>query len=213
MATDEHFIIGVDLDGVVADFYGYMREVAAEWLGVDLAELTAEVTWGMPEWGLRADQYKALHHFAVTERRLFSAVSPIPGAPQSLRRLSDEKARIRIITHRLLISNFHRIAVQQTVEWLDHHAVRYWDLCFMQEKGDVGADIYIEDSPSNIAKLRKANKKVIVFTNSTNRRLPDGDGRADAWDEAERLIRNEYYNWRTKRNLPLPPQPGVAPQC
>jgi len=211
MAGDRGFIIGVDLDGVVADFYGYIREVAAEWLGVDLSELTTEVSWGMPEWGLRTDDYRALHRFAVTQRRLFSAVAPIAGAPQSLRRLSDEDARIRIITHRLLIPYFHRIAVQQTVEWLDHHAVPYWDLCFMKDKGDVGADIYIEDSPGNIAGLRAVGKTAIVFTNSTNRRLPDGDGRANTWDEAERLIRNDYYSWRTERDLPLPPQPGVSP--
>jgi hypothetical protein len=28
------FVLGVDLDGVVGDFYGYMRNIAAEWLGV-----------------------------------------------------------------------------------------------------------------------------------------------------------------------------------
>jgi FMN phosphatase YigB (HAD superfamily) len=211
MAADQDFIIGVDLDGVVADFYGCIREVAAEWLGVDLSELTSEVSWGMPEWGLRTGEYEALHRFAVTQRSLFSAVAPIPGAPQSLRRLSDEKARIRIITHRLLIPYFHRTAVQQTVEWLDHHGMPYWDLCFMKDKGEVGAHIYLEDSPGNIAKLRALGKKVVVFTNSTNRGLPDGDGRADTWYEAETMIRSVYYSWRTERNLPLPPQPGVAP--
>ena len=34
--TERSFVFGVDLDGVVADFYGGLRPIAAEWLGVDL---------------------------------------------------------------------------------------------------------------------------------------------------------------------------------
>jgi deoxypyrimidine-specific 5' nucleotidase type C protein (NT5C) len=39
-------VFGVDLDGVVVDFYGKLREIASEWLGVPIEELTEEVTWG-----------------------------------------------------------------------------------------------------------------------------------------------------------------------
>ena len=206
------YILGVDLDGVVADYYRYMRTVMAEWRGVDASDLTAEVTWGFPEWGLRPGEYNELHRFAVTQRQLFRAMDPVDGAPQVLRELSAEDVRIRIITHRLPIPHFHQEAVQQTVQWLEHHAVPYWDLCFMQEKGDVGADIYIEDSEANIAKLREAEKTVIVYTNSTNRSYPSGPGgRADTWTEAGRIIREHYYAWRTERGLPLPKSPGFAP--
>jgi uncharacterized HAD superfamily protein len=172
-----------------------MRLVTAEWRGVDIGELTTEVSWGLPEWGLRDDEYERLHHFAATQRELFSELLPIEGAAQSLRRLSDD-IRIRVITHRLLIPNFHQQAVRQTVAWLDRHGVPYWDLCFMQEKGDVGADLYIEDSPGNIKKLREADLPVITFTNSTNRDLAnEPGGRADNWDQAEHLIRSRYHTW------------------
>jgi len=30
----KQFVLGVDLDGVVADFIGGLRPIAAEWLGV-----------------------------------------------------------------------------------------------------------------------------------------------------------------------------------
>ena len=33
-------VIGVDLDGVCADFYARMREIAAEWFERDISELT-----------------------------------------------------------------------------------------------------------------------------------------------------------------------------
>ena len=206
------FILGVDLDGVVADFYGYMRIVTAEWRGVDVNDLTTDVTYGLPEWDLLPDEYPRLHRFAVTQRRLFTEMAPMAGAPQALRRLSAERVRIRIITHRLFIPYFHQVAVQQTVQWLDKHAVPYWDLCFMKEKGDVGADLYIEDSPENISKLQDAGGAVIVFTNSTNRSLPTGPrGRADTWIEAEQMIRERYYKWRSDRRMPLPEAPGLPP--
>ena len=68
-------ILGVDLDGVCADFYGKMREVAAEWFERPIEELTEDVTYGLGEWGVATDddgaQYHSLHRFAVTERRLF----------------------------------------------------------------------------------------------------------------------------------------------
>jgi 5'(3')-deoxyribonucleotidase len=111
----------------------------------------------------------------------------IPGARRVLRRLSDENYHIRIITHRLFIHYFHALAVQQTIEWLDHHGIPYHDLCFMKEKEQVGADIYIEDSPKNVASLRARGLYTICFANSTNRDV--GDPRAQNWDGVHELIK------------------------
>ena len=41
MAEDK-FVLGVDLDGCVADFVGYMRTVYAEWSGVPVEKLAAD---------------------------------------------------------------------------------------------------------------------------------------------------------------------------
>jgi 5' nucleotidase, deoxy (Pyrimidine), cytosolic type C protein (NT5C) len=128
-------VLGVDLDGVCADFYARMREIAAEWFEVPLEDLNVDVSYGLKEWGIQGrDQYQSLHRFAVSERNLFGTAGMIPGARRVLRKLSDEKFHIRIITHRLFIYYFHALAVQQTIEWLDHNGVPYHDLCFMKEK-------------------------------------------------------------------------------
>ena len=137
--------------------------------------------------GAGAGGYLKLHHFAVTQRDLFRVMKPIAGAPQVLRRLSNEGVRIRIITHRLLITNFHRIAVQQTVDWLDGHDIPYWDLCFLADKGAVGADLYVEDSPRNVELLRKEGHPTIVFSSSTNKHLPGP--RADTWEGVYGMVR------------------------
>ena len=193
--TDRSFVFGVDLDGVVADFYAGLRPVAAEWLGVELATLPERVTWGLKEWGLERAPggYEALHKFAVMQRELFLKLPQMAGAPQTLRRLSKEGVRIRIITHRLFIKYFHQMAVSQTIEWLDHHDIPYWDLCFMQQKTAVGADLYIEDSPANVERLRAEGQKTIVFTNSTNEHLPAP--RANSWEEVLELVLVEKAAW------------------
>jgi 5'(3')-deoxyribonucleotidase len=195
MPTDRRFVFGVDLDGVCADFYGGLKPVAAEWLGVDIAQLPDRVSWTLPEWGVdRAPGgYDALHRFAVTQRELFKRLPPMAGAAQALRRLSAGDVRIRIITHRLFIKYFHQVAVRQTIEWLDFHDIPYWDLCFMREKAAVGADLYIEDSPENVARLRAQGLKTIVFSNSTNEHLPGP--RARSWEEVVDLVLAEKAAW------------------
>jgi len=180
-------ILGVDLDGVCADFYARMREIAAEWFECDIESLPSEVSYDLPEWGIRTPgEYESLHRFAVTQRELFRSMPPIPGARRYLRKLSAEGARIRIITHRLFIHFFHRTAVSQTVDWLDHHGIPYWDLCFMRNKEQVGADIYIDDSPMNVTNLRAQGLYTICFSNSTNRHLEAP--RAETWEEVYELI-------------------------
>ena len=187
MSNEKKTVLGVDLDGVCADFYGRMREIAAEWFEKPLEDLTPDVSYGLPEWGIvGTEQYQSLHRFAVSERNLFGTVAMIPGARRVLRKLSDEKYHIRIITHRLFIYYFHAMAVQQTIEWLDHYGIPYHDLCFMKNKEQVGADIYIEDSPGNIRSLRDRGHYTICFANSTNKDV--GDPRVQNWDEAYELI-------------------------
>ena len=190
------FVFGVDLDGVVADFYGGMREIAAEWLGVPLESLAKDVSYGFPEWGLDEETYLELHKFAVTQRDLFRVLRPIDGAPNVLRRLSRQDVHIRIITHRLFMKHFHQRAVQQTIEWLDHHDVPYWDLCFMAEKDAVGADLYIDDAPRHVHALRARNLPTIVFTNSTNRGV--AGPRAGSWQEVEGLVLDELRKFRDR---------------
>jgi phosphoglycolate phosphatase-like HAD superfamily hydrolase len=198
------FVFGVDLDGVCADFYGALRPIAAEWLGVSVEALTQEVTYGLPEWNLGPmGGYTALHRFAVMQRKLFAEALPITGAGPALRRLSAKGIRIRIITNRLFIKHFHQEAVAQTIEWLDHHGVPYWDLCLMPDKAAVGADLYIDDTPDNIAALRANGLPTIVFTNSTNRNLDPP--RADNWEDVEELVSREFMAWQTRPDAKTPP--------
>jgi 5'(3')-deoxyribonucleotidase len=194
--NDTIFTLGVDLDGVVGDFYGSIRAIAAEWLNKPLEELTTEVSFGLEEWGITEyGGYDRLHRFAVTQRNIFRDMAPIENAPAILRKLSNQRIRIRIITHRLFLKYSHRATITQTVDWLDNYDIPYWDICFMNDKGAVGAHAYIDDAPENIITLRNQGCKTIVFSNSTNRGLPGP--RADNWFEVERLVMEAREEWRT----------------
>lgn len=193
---ESSFILGVDLDGVVGDFYGAMRIIAADWLGKPPESLTAEVSYGLEEWGLSEyGGYDRLHRFAVTQRNLYRDMKPVEDAPAVLRKLSNRGIRIRIITHRLFLKYSHRTSITQTVDWLDTWDIPYWDLCFMNDKGAVGAHVYIDDAPANIIGLRNHGCRTIVFTNSTNRHL--GGPRADSWFDVERLVMEAKEEWTT----------------
>lgn len=212
MAGDPQvFVLGLDLDGCVADFLDRMKEVFAEWSGCDISELDPEPQYGFPEWGLDTVQYRRLHRFAVTQRELFATMRPVNGAPQSLRRLSAEGVRIRIATHRLFIPYFHEPAAAQTIGWLERHGIPYWDLCLIEDKSAVRADVFVEDTVKNISRLLAVETDVVCFTNPSNAREEVSVPRAANWDEAESLIRERYYAWRTARGLGLPAGPGQPP--
>lgn len=208
--STERFVLGLDLDGTCADFYGRMREIAAEWTEQPLVNLPRDPEWGLGNWGVGLPNYTDFHRFAVTQRDLFETMKPMSGAAPALRRLSKEGVRIRIITHRLFIRNFHEVAVVQTVRWLDHWAIPYWDLCFMRDKGEVGAHLYVEDSPENIKDLGRRDKEVLIFTNATNVGFPGW--RAQDWAEAEVLVRTRYYEWLDSQGLDRPESPGREPE-
>jgi len=193
---DSKFIFGVDLDGVVGDFYGEIRKIAAEWLNKPLDSLTTEVSYGLKEWGLDDfGGYDRLHRFAVMQRNIFGNMEPIKHAPATLRKLSSKDIRIRIITHRLFLKYSHVTTIKQTIEWLDNYDIPYWDICFMNDKGAVGAHVYIDDAPENIINLRKQDCKTIVFSNSTNRDLPGP--RAETWFDVEKLVMEACEEWKT----------------
>jgi 5'(3')-deoxyribonucleotidase len=188
----------VDLDGVCADFYVGLRPIAAEWLEVPEESLQREVSFDLAEWGVpeAPGGYEALHKFAVTQRELFQTLRPITGAPTALRRLSKLGLRIRIITNRLCVKYFHQQAVAQTVAWLDHWDIPYWDLCLLQDKTAVGADLYVEDAPQNVEALLEEGQRVVILTNSTNRAI--SGLRASDWSEVERLVLQEHETWRSQ---------------
>lgn len=184
--NDSTFVFGVDLDGVCADYTNGFRQVVADDRGIDPEALPIGRSWGFDEWGIDDEEFERLHRLAVADKRMLRHLPVYPDCADVLWRLSDAGIWIRIITHRLYINWGHAAVVSDTVNWLDSARVPYRDLCFLGDKPEVGADIYIDDAPHNIDALRAAGNQVIVFEQPYN---VDIEGpRATDWSEVEELV-------------------------
>jgi 5'-nucleotidase len=180
-------VIGVDLDGVCADYESALRSSVAARRGIDPASLPPQrATGSFSEWGLTPATFEDAHRRAVVEDRIFRTMQPYPDVAEVLWRLSDAGVWIRIITHRLLFNRAHEISAADTAWWLDAHRIPYRDLCFIGDKATVGADLYVDDSPHNIIALRGAGRTAVVFDQPYNQHL-DGP-RVRSWLELEQVV-------------------------
>jgi 5'(3')-deoxyribonucleotidase len=184
--TDGWFIVGVDLDGVCGDHTAAFRQVVAAELDVDPATLADQTSWNFYEWGLDDDTFLTLHRKGVLDHRMFRSMPVMEGAADALWRLSDAGAWIRLITHRLYANWGHAVAVADTVEWLDTAGIPYRDLCFLGQKPQVEAHVYVDDAPHNIESLRAEGNTVIVFDQPYNRAV--AGPRANDWRDVERHV-------------------------
>jgi 5'-nucleotidase len=194
-------VLGVDLDGVCGDYEGALRRSAARQLDRDPATLPNQTVMdAYSQWGLTFEQYQDVHRRAVVEDRIFRDMDPLPGVSAALWELSDLGVWIRIITHRLIFNGVHEVSAADTAAWLDRHDIPYRDLCFMGDKPNVGADVYVDDSPLNIERLRAAGRTAIVFDQPYNRHIVDP--RAHSWVDVVGHIRAELD--ARARHVPLP---------
>jgi 5'-nucleotidase len=188
-AVPQPLVLGVDLDGCVGDYESAFRRCVAAQLRVPEGSLGPQDRWDLAEvgWGIRdTEHFLDLHRRAVAEQALFAEMPVVPGAAEALWTLSDAGVRIRIVTHRLCVSGIHHAAVADTVAWLDAHDLPYRDLCFVEDKTDVGADVYVDDAPHNVLALRAAGRDVVVFDQRYNRDLPGP--RARTWADVTRHV-------------------------
>ncbi len=180
------FVLGVDLDGVCADYTSAFRRIVAMERNVDADSLTTEVSWDFAEWGLNRDSFLELHKTSVQDHRMFKNMPALEGVSDALWRLSDAGVWIRIVTHRLVTHWGHALIVSDTVDWLDAKSIPYRDICFLGRKPEIEADAYVEDAPHNVEALRARGNTVIVFDQPYNRDL---DGlRASDWVEVEAIV-------------------------
>jgi 5'(3')-deoxyribonucleotidase len=202
------FILGVDLDGVCGDHTAAFRAVVAAERGAPESSLGPQHRWDFADWGVTADEFYDLHRRGVLEHRMFRTMPVVPGCAEALWRLSDAGAWIRLITHRLYANWGHAVAVADTVTWLDEAGVPYRDLCFLGNKPQVEADLYVDDAPHNVEELRRAGNRVIVFDQPYNAHV-EGP-RASTWTEVEGLVAEAMAADGHPVQTPLP---GLSPEA
>lgn len=176
-ASASEFVLGVDLDGVVADYENGFRAFVAARKNIDPNLIPPATDWSLTKsgWPIADEaEFLKLHREAVADGRMFANLNPITGASEALWALSDAGIRIRIVTHRLVVNFSHAPAVMDTVTFLDTWNIPYRDICFVRDKAVVGTDLLIDDAPHNIIALRQARGEdaAMIFDQPYNRNLP-----------------------------------------
>jgi len=186
------FVLGVDLDGVCADYDNAMRDHVSNLLRVERSSIPVTSDWSLVKsgWPMRDEEHFFELHQAAVKKRMFATMDPIPGASDALWELSDLGVRVRIITFRLIVNGTHSTVCQDTVDFLNQkrsdgrHLIPYRDICFLKDKSALGdVDLLIDDAPHNIEAVRSAHgeERAMVFDQPYNKMV--GGLRAESWDD------------------------------
>jgi 5'(3')-deoxyribonucleotidase len=142
--------LGIDLDGVVADFNrGWTAAYNDAFDATLLPEMV--VTWDSP---LELTHFVDMEAFWGWARdhgghSVFRHLEPYPDAVETLRELNRGGHDIVIVTAK------PDWAVHDTLEWLADHRVPTREIHFTEDKHLVTCDVYLDDSPHKVAELAR----------------------------------------------------------
>lgn len=184
--------IGLDLDGVTADYVRYLRSHCAKEFGVDESSIPDPFSYSFYEsgWGFESEEHFRKVHGEAVEAGMYEALEVYEGASGALWHLSDAGYHIRVITSRFVNHGQNGTVIAQTGAWLDKHNIPYRDIVFTGHKTEVDVDFYIDDSPSNITKFREVGKDVLIFDAPYNQGM--GEPRVDNWKDVVRWVEQNY---------------------
>jgi 5'(3')-deoxyribonucleotidase len=140
--------LGIDLDGVVADFNRGWTSAYNDRFG---AELVPEMvtTWDSP---LELTHFADMRAFWAWARdhdghSVFRHLEPYPGAVETLRELNREGHDVVILTAK---PNW---AVHDTLEWIADHRIPTREIHFIDAKHTIACEVYLDDAPSQVRDL------------------------------------------------------------
>ena len=185
--------IAVDLDNTSAEYTDGLRTKVGKRLGIAPEEfqsafplVTDYAMWENNWFGMDTKEKYFLLHSQAVEDGLFEDLVPYDGVSETLWKFHGQGHFIRIVTARFLKPGDRFTVMETTSKFLDAHNIPVDDIAFTARKVDVMADVYIDDSPSNIKNLTAAGRTVIIYQQEYNKDL---DGlRAYNWEDVERII-------------------------
>ncbi len=191
--SPEHLRLGIDLDGVVADFNGGWIARYNDDFGASLHP-DQVVGWdglhALTAFGSMADFWAWARGAG---RSVFRDLHPIPGAIESLRTLAADH-RIAIITAR------YDWAISDTLAWIADHGILAREVHFVADKTSVGCDVYLDDAPHQLVALTRAHPTATVCRRvaAYNRPVP-GTTDVHTWDEFCHIVATVAARHRTDR--------------
>lgn len=149
--------LGIDLDGVVADFNaGWIERYNAQF-GSDLLPEHVDI-WDAPTLLTHFTDMSEFWSWARTAgsgASIFRVLQPYHGAIEALERLSRRD-------HIVIVTTKPRFAVHDTFEWLAEHRVPTTEVHIVDDKSVVDCDVYLDDADHNIEALVGAHPTSLV---------------------------------------------------
>ncbi len=149
--------LGIDLDGVVADFnLGWTDRYNAEF-GTDLHPDDV-VEWDAPTGLTHFDGMSEFWNWARSAghgKSIFRILEPYPGAVEALH---DLAGRHQIV----IVTTKPAFAVSDTHEWLAEHDIPHAEIHIVEDKATVACDVYLDDADHNLESLRRGRPNAMV---------------------------------------------------
>lgn len=177
--------LGIDLDGVVADFNAGWIRLHRDEFGSDLHP-DMVVTWdGLHTLGGFADM-RAFWRWArgSAERpSIFRHLDPYPDALETIDRLERAGHDIVIVTTK------PSWARSDTLRWLADHAIPTDEIHITDRKSNVACDVYLDDSPHVLPELaeHRADATICRFVRPWNSPIA-GVHDITSWAEFHRIV-------------------------
>lgn len=176
--------IGFDLDGVVYDFQGALKEILATEFDFPPAEMPPATHWHFyKDWDMTADEFVYFITQSTERYGLFDYADPINDADNVIRTLHNAGHSIHIVTDR----DWGRMgeAQAQTVAWLKGHSIPYDSLTFTATKEIVKVDYHIDDKPSNVTAMDASGAQGYLLSRPWNWECVTVNRLADLWQYLE----------------------------
>lgn len=170
--------LGIDLDGVVADFNTGWIERYNRHFGGELSRDAVQVWDGLHE----LTHFEGMEDFWAWAQEgetgsLFRHLEPYAGAVDALWKLHGDGHHIVIITSK------PDWAIFDTFAWLADHRVPTREVHITEEKWKVGCDVYLDDAPHQLREVRRRRPQALVcrFVRPWNEAVP-GTTDVEGWD-------------------------------
>lgn len=187
-------LLAIDVDSTLHDYWSQFRAAAQQLHGVDLP-YDQQTDWAVPQ--LSGRQLGEVIEHTHRDEQILSGVL-YPGASQVIRAWRDAGHRILITTHRRPES--HEI----TARWLEQVGVPFDELrcgyLKVQHCTEVGADLLIDDSPTNLRQALEVGVAGATIRHPWNAELCASEPRvthADTWDELAAALAASHAELRT----------------
>lgn len=169
--------IGIDIDGVLANFVGAFSKLAHERFGKPAKLPYEQVDWDWANAGITEKEISKLWAVIRATENFWQTLEPYPVdllLPVSLQH------DVYFITHR--VSTAGRSTTEQSARWIQYHyGIKFPQVIPTRFKGDVAdalqLDAFIDDKPSNIIEVAKRVPEADVFVlDAGYNRVPELDG-------------------------------------